>query len=140
MLLPSGFSDVEGTIGCFEAQAGVLECIDLASGSILARSEHPLSPVLVDTGQVLAWSSVDDPPHAVLVHLLEVSDGFLETIWHTHVELPDWVRSAEEEGHRFSLDGRREKDGLDGSHESFQDGGLPLRPWGSDAAAGKRGF
>ena len=101
--IPSGVANRERTIGFFTAQNDLLECVDLADGRLLARSDVPMYPLVADRRRVLVWTSSDDLANFVVFCLVEQRKRSLETVWRTPIELPDWVVATKQVGSPFSL-------------------------------------
>ncbi len=101
--LPFGIADAGARVGCFEGRDGALECLDLASGELLARSASAWRPLYVEAGQVVAWRQDEERPSDLELRRFTLAGGALTPAWTVRVELPAWVRVAPAAGHRFRL-------------------------------------
>lgn len=101
--IPYGLADVEGGTIYVEGPDGYLECLDMESGKLLARTEFPARLLAVREGRIIAWRPGTPQPNALVVFAAQPREGTLSPIWQRPLELPDWVDTQSSEPERFTL-------------------------------------
>lgn len=101
--IPYGLADVEGGTIYVEGPDGYLECLDMESGELLARTEFPARPLAVREGHIIGWRPGTPRPNALVVFAVHRRDGTLSPIWERPLELPDWVDTQASETGRFTI-------------------------------------
>lgn len=127
--IPLGVTGEDGRIGCVEAQGGLLQCLDLRTGEPLARSDIPCHPLLIDGGELIAWTRHHNAPNRLRPFAAQLGGRSFTPRWFETVTLPAWV-DTNREPERFRLEGAVE-DGrilLDWEAHSRYEGGTPPPP------------
>jgi hypothetical protein len=128
--IPLGVTGEDGRIGCVEVQRGLLQCLDLRTGQPLARSDFPCRPLLIDGGELVAWTPDPNAPNRLRPFAVEPGGGAFAPRWFEAVSLPDWVDTNREEPERFRLEAAVEGGRLllDWEAHSRYEGGAPPPP------------
>ncbi len=133
--IPRGVSDT-GTAYVAGPQGPII-AIDLASGSVLARSEFPATPVAVAAGAVIGWAAVPKERNRIRLFAASVKGDILHLDWETTLQLPAWVDTNSPEADAFVLEANVEADEVVVTWEAHAryGGGAPPPP--DVAAAGR---
>lgn len=102
--IPTGLADPAADVAYVVDPEGLIECLDLETGEVLARSEFSGTPLAIDRGALIGWAPAADRPNAVQLFAAVRQNGVLVRRWQQVVELPDWVEVASTEPDRFTLE------------------------------------
>jgi hypothetical protein len=102
--IPHGIADPEGNVAYVVGPEGLIHCLELGSGEILARTDFPASPLTIDRGTLIGWRPAPGQPNAVRLFAAVRQGNVLRMKWEKTLYLPDWVEVDSLEANRFTLE------------------------------------
>ena len=102
--IPHGIADPEGNVAYVVGPEGLLHCLELGTGEILARTGFSASPLTIDRGTLIGWRPATGQPNTVRLFAAVRQGNVLRLKWEETLELPDWVEVDSLEPNRFTLE------------------------------------
>jgi hypothetical protein len=101
--IPSGVANPDTDIGCVTGPQGLIYCLDLATGEVLAQTDFPATPLTIDGDTLIGWTpAAGDPQRADLFAAVPQGD-ILQIKWREPLQLPNWVEVDSIEKDDFSI-------------------------------------
>lgn len=101
--IPYGIAELQAGLLYVEGTDRRLECLDLASGEVLARTEFPAKALAVSEAHIIGWSPGIPQPNTLMVFKAQRRGDTLSPIWQRTIELPMWVDTRSPEPGGFAL-------------------------------------
>lgn len=101
--IPYGLADLQGGFLYIEGADRHLECLDIVSGEVLARTEFPGRALAMSEGHIIGWSIGTPQPHTLNLFKVRRRGAVLSPVWQQTIDLPDWVDILSSEREAFTL-------------------------------------
>ena len=128
--IPFGLADTRENLAYVVGEQGLINCLDIDSGKVLARTEFPGEPLAIEGGKLVGWGPVPDRPDTIQVFAAVRRGNVLSPIWEYMLDLPSWVDVRSTEPNRFTLEAEIERTELVITWEAHSryEGGAPPPP------------
>lgn len=102
--IPYGIADSKDFIAYIVGPQGIIQCLNLQDGEIVARTDFPGFPLTIDRGTLVGWMRVPEQSGAIRLFAAIRQGSVLELKWKEEIQLPDWVEVDSPNSDGFTID------------------------------------